>query len=114
MRNIYIVNATQVVTSDSHPEGMYSVVSGYPKTYDSRNYDATEENPDGDPEKALNAARSEYHSRLSAMYVSSPTRVMWTVTLESANGRIIMIESFGRFPDMTPIPPNVVEEDVTE
>ena len=28
MRNIFIVNATQVVVSESHPEGMYSVVSG--------------------------------------------------------------------------------------
>lgn len=28
MRNIYIVNATQVVTSESHPEGMYSTISG--------------------------------------------------------------------------------------
>ena len=26
MRNIYIVNATQVVTSESHPEGVYSIV----------------------------------------------------------------------------------------
>ena len=30
MRQIYIVNATQVVTSETHPEGVYSTVSGYP------------------------------------------------------------------------------------
>ena len=29
MRQIYIVNATQVVTSDAHPEGVYSAVPGY-------------------------------------------------------------------------------------
>lgn len=29
LRQIYIVNATQVVTSDSHPEGLFSTVSGY-------------------------------------------------------------------------------------
>lgn len=103
MRQIYIVNATQVVTSESHPEGIYSAMSGYPKTFDSRFYDATAENPNGDEEKALNAAKSEYFSRLSAMYVGSPTRVMAVVTLERADGRQIMRESIGEFPDMTPV-----------
>jgi len=112
MRQIYIVNATQVVTSESHPEGLYSVMSGYPKTYDSRNYDATEENPNGNEEKALNSAKSEYFSRLSAMYVGSPTRVMATVTLERADGRTIMRECIGAFPDMTPTPePEEVSEE---
>lgn len=110
MRNIFIVNATQVVTSESHPEGLYSVMSGYPKTYDSRNYDATEGNPNGNEEKALNSAKSEYFSRLSAMYVGSPTRVMATVTLERADGRTIMRECIGAFPDMTPEPTSEPEE----
>ena len=103
MRNIFIVNATQVVTSDSHPEGLYSVVSGYPKTYDSRNYSATEANPNGDTDKALMAAKSEYFDRLSKFYVGSETRVMASVTLSMANGRTIMTESIGDFPDVTPI-----------
>lgn len=113
MRQIYIVNASQVVTSESHPEGIYSVMSGYPKTFDSRSYDATEENPNGNEEKALNSAKSEYFSRLSAMYVGSPTRVMATVTLERADGRTIMRECIGAFPDMTPEPtePEEVSED---
>ena len=109
-RNIFIVNATQVVTSESHPEGLFSVVSGYPKTFDSRNYNATEENPNGDEEKALRMAKSEYLSRLSANYASD-SRAMSTVTLTMANGRTIMSESIGAFPDMTPIPePEEVEE----
>ena len=102
MRQIYIVNATQVVTSETHPEGLYSVMSGYPKTYDSRSYDATEENPNGNEEKALNSAKSEYFSRLSAMYVGSPTKVMATVTLERADGRQIMRECIGSFPTTEP------------
>lgn len=102
MRNIYIVNATQVVTSDTHPEGSYSVVQNYPKTFDSRNYEATEQNPNGNEEKALAAAKSEYFSRLSANYTGSDTRVMWAVTLTRADGRTIMAESWGAFPDMTP------------
>lgn len=102
MRNIFIVNATQVVTSDSHPEGLFSTVSGYPKTFDSRNYNATEDNPNGDSDKALAAAKSEYYSRLSANYSGSATRVMATVTLETAQGRTVISESIGAFPDMTP------------
>ena len=115
MRNIYIVNATQVVTSESHPEGLFSVATGFPKTYDSRNYDATAENPNGNEEKALNSAKSEYFSRLSAMYVGSATRVMATVTLGRADGRQIMRESIGQFPDMTPTPEPIPEpEEVSE
>ena len=107
-RQIFIVNATQVVVSDNHPEGLFSVVSGYPKTFDSRNYNATEDNPNGDEEKTLRMAKSEYLSRLSANYASD-NRAMSTVTLTMANGRTIMSESIGVFPDMTPAP-EVVEE----
>ena len=102
MRNIFIVNATQVVTSESHPEGLFSVVPSYPKTFDSRNYNATEENPNGDEERALQVAKAEYFSRLSAMYASN-NRAMAVVTLERADGRQIMRESIGAFPDMTPV-----------
>ena len=111
MRNIYIVNATQVVTSDSHPEGLFSVVTGYPKTYDSRSYNATEANPNGDTDAALRAAKSEYFSRLSANYAGSANRVMAIVTLEQADGRQIMRESIGNFPDMTPQPEPPVNEE---
>lgn len=101
MRNIFIVNATQVVTSDAHPEGVYSVVSGYPKTFDSRNYNATEENPDGDVNKALRVAKSDYCSQQSA-FLASDSRAMWTVTLGMADGRQMMSDCFGEFPDVTP------------
>lgn len=104
MRNVFVVNATQVVTSDNHPEGLFSMMSGYPKTYDSRNYNSTEENPNGDEGAALNAAKSEYFSRLSSIYIGSPTRVMATVTLSRADGKLVMRETIGAFPDMTPQP----------
>lgn len=105
MRNIFIVNATQVVVSEQNPQGAYSTVSGYPKTYDSRNYNATEQNPNGDSDAALRAAKSEYFSRLSAFYAGSATRVMATVTLETARGQMVMNECIGQFPDMTPPEP---------
>ena len=111
MRQIFVVNATQVVTSDSHPEGLYSVISGYPKTYDSRNYPAPDGNPNGNEEKALNMARGEYLNRLAAIITAdNPTRVMATVTLTRADGRTIMSESIGAFPDMTPVTEEAAEE----
>ena len=114
MRNIYIVNATQVVTSESHPEGLYSVVSGYPKTFDSRSYNATEANPNGDSDAALRAAKSEYFSRLSANYSGSASRVMATVTLETDRGQTVMWDYIGAFPDMTPPEPEPEPESEEE
>ena len=108
MRNIFIVNATQVVVSESHPEGVYSVVSGYPKTFDSRNYYATEQDPNGNEEKALRVAKADYLERLAAFYAAD-NRAMWTVTLERADGRMIMSDTYGAFPVMTP-----PEEEETE
>lgn len=101
MRNIYIVNATQVVVSTTHPEGAYSVVSGYPKTFDSRNYGATAENPDGDVDKALRIAKSDYCAQQAA-FLASDARAMWTVTLTMADGRQIASECFGEFPQIAP------------
>ena len=115
MRTIYIVNATQVVVSESNPQGVYSVVSGYPKTYDSRNYNATAENPNGDEEKAFRMARAEYLSRVAAILAAdNPNRVMATVTLERADGRQILHECMGAFPDMTPMPEPEPEPEVEE
>ena len=101
MREIYIVNATQIVTSESHPEGAFSVAPGYPKTFDSRNYNATAENPDGDASKAMRVAKSDYCAQQAA-FLASDARAMWTVTLTMANGRQLASECFGAFPDVTP------------
>ena len=109
MRNIYIVNATQAVTSESHPEGLFSTVSGYPKTFDSRSYPAADGNPNGDSDAALRAAKAEYYARLSAIYAGSATRVMAAITLEQADGRTILRDSLGSMPDMTPHEPTPEE-----
>lgn len=109
MRNIFTVNAIQVVVSESHPEGLFSVVPDYPKSYDSRNYNATEANPNGDETRALEVAQAEFYSRVSA-FLTANNRAMWTVTLTRADGRQIMRESRGAFPDMTPAPEPEPEE----
>lgn len=105
MRQIYIVNATQVVTSENHPEGLFSTVSGYPKTFDSRAYAAPDGNPNGDAEKAYRMAEGEYLSRVSAILTAdNPTRAMATVTLERADGRMMQYRCIGAMPDMSPAP----------
>lgn len=112
MRQIYIVNATQVVTSAAHPEGVYSTLDGFPKTFDSRNYGATTENPNGDPERAYQVAEAEFHAQW-AEFLRSTTRAMWAVTFERADGRQISQASKpnGAFPDMTPQPEPEPESD---
>lgn len=111
-RQIYIVNAMQVVVSETHPEGMYSIIPNYPRLFDSRSYPSADGNPNGDEEKALNMAKSAYLAQLSTNYANSnPTRVMMVVTLERADGRQILRECIGAFPDMTPEPTPEPEEE---
>ena len=92
MRQIYIVNATQVVVSEAHPEGLFSVVQGYPKTFDSLSY--------ADTDAALRAAKSAYYDRLSANYAAT-NRAMTTLTLMQSDGRTILRDSEGGFPEPT-------------
>lgn len=93
-RNIVIVNATQVVTSDSNPNGIFSVVSGFPKVFDS--------GADGDIEQNMKAAKSAYFAQLSANYGNTnPNRIMMTVTLSTAQGQQILSQCIGGFlPDI--------------
>ena len=114
MRNIFIVNATQVVVSQNHPEGVYSVIDGYPARYDSRNYGATEENPNGSEELALIVAKADFADRVKQLSLAG-NRAMWSVTLTTASGRQVMHDSRGAFPDMTPVPePEPEPEEVLE
>ena len=99
-RNIVIVNATQIVTSDSNPYGIFSVMSGFPKVFDS--------GVDGDIEQNMKNAKSAYYDQLSKNYANTnPNRVMTTVTLTMASGQQILSESIGSIP--TPEPEELVE-----
>ena len=90
-RAIAIVNATQVITSESNPQGLFSVVSGFPKVFDS--------GVGGNIEANMKAAKSAYFAQLSANYGNTnPARIMMTVTLEMANGEQILRESIGGLP----------------
>lgn len=113
MRNIFTVNATQAVVSESHPEGVYSVLPDYPKRYDSRNYEATESNPNGNEGLALIVAKADFADVVKQLSLAH-NRAAWCVTLERADGRQIMRETYGGFPDMTPAPEPEPEESPTE
>ena len=90
-RSIIIVNATQVVTSQVNPQGILSVVSGYPKTFDSNSYD-------GDIELTMKKAKADYYNRLGIMYDdTNNARIIKTVTLENVKGETILHESIGGF-----------------
>ena len=79
MRNIYVTNAIQVVVSENHPEGVYSTVNGYPITRDSRDYEATEQNPNGNEELALIVAQADYADAVKNLSISH-NRAGWAVT----------------------------------
>ena len=109
IRQIYIVTATQVVASDSNPQGVYSNIAGYPITRDSRDYEATAENPNGNAELALIVAQADYADAVKALSIAH-NRAGWAVTLERWDGVQLARKSFGAFPDMTPAPKPTPEE----
>ena len=112
LRNIYTTIATQVVVSDSHPEGVLSDISGYPITRDSRSYNATEANPNGDTDIALIVAQADYADAVKALATANnPNRTMWTVTLKQANGVQLARKTWGAMPDMTPPAPEPEPEE---
>lgn len=106
MRNIYIVYATQVVVSENNPQGVLSNVANYPMSFDSRNFKATEQNPNGDDEVALLAAQAEYSAEIVRLTMAdNPNRVAWTVSINRASdGKQIYLKSWGAFPFIAPTP----------
>lgn len=87
-REIYEVYAKIVDAT-----GAYNTLSGYPKTFDSRNYD-------NDINKTLLRAQGEYHDTLGAMY-RRDDRQMQMVMLLSADGAVIESACIGSIADIT-------------
>lgn len=111
-REIYKVFATQIVVSQSNPQGVLSDISGYPKPFDSRSYKATEQNPNGEPEIALLAAQAEFKTEALALTMAdAPTRVGWVVSIiRTSDGKEIDRKPWGGYPDMAPPEPEQNEE----
>lgn len=86
-RNIFIVDA-QIVDST----GAFNKLSGYPKTFDSRNYD-------NDIDKAQNRALGEYHEVLGAFY-KRDDRQLQTAICMTASGFVLASQSIGQIADV--------------
>ena len=116
MRNIFTVNATQVVVSENNPQGVLSNVTNYPMPFDSRSYRATAENPNGDESIALLAAQAEFSAEIVRLATAdNPNRVAWTVSINRASdGKQLYLKSWGAFPDMTPPEPEPEGEEEPE
>ena len=97
-RNIFVVNAMVVDAN-----GTFNVVSGYPKAFDSRNYN-------NDIDKALQRARGEYHDAIGAM-CKRDDRQLQAVTLTGADGfQIEPPVCIGRIADIPDTEPEVEPE----
>ena len=111
-REIYKVYATQIVISESNPQGVLSDIPNYPKPFDSRNYKASAENPNGSSDIALLAAQADFKTEALALSTAdSPNRVGWCVSIiRTSDGERIARKAWGGYPDMTHAPEPEPEE----
>ena len=109
MRIVYEVGFKQCVTSENHPEGLWSDKTGYPKSYDSKDLD-------NNTERTFEVAEAEYRSCESTMLLdTNPNRVMQVITLVRSDGKMIYNRKKGDFPEIAPEPePEPNEEEVEE
>jgi hypothetical protein len=89
-RQIFIVEASLV-----NAQGVYSMLTGFPKRFDSESYD-------GDIDKAERRAKAAYHTALGDMYAVDD-RMMQTALVMTADGFQIAKETIGKV-QPTPAP----------
>lgn len=82
-REIYEVTA-KVVDAN----GTYNTLSGYPKSFDSRNYN-------NDVDKAERRANGEYHSVLGTMYTRDDRQLQLAMITRISDGVQIAVERVG-------------------
>lgn len=100
-RNIFEVYA-KIIDAN----GAYNTLSGYPKIFDSRNYN-------NDIEKTLKRARGEFYDVVSTM-CKRDDRQLQTVILMTATGHVIECQSLGSIqPDPEPEQEEVNENEST-
>lgn len=68
--------------------GTYNTLSGYPKVFDSRNYN-------NDPAKARLRAYGEYHSCLGTMYPRDDRQAQFAMILDASSGQQIEVAFMG-------------------
>lgn len=97
-RNIYEVYA-KIVDAN----GSYNTLSGYPKVFDSRNYN-------NDIDKTVARAKAEWHETFGAL-LKRDDRQLQTVILMSADGFVIENASIGKIADLPDPEPEPEEEE---
>ena len=84
-REIYLVIASVV---DSN--GTFTIMSGYPKSYDSKNYG-------GDLAKTRMRAEGDWHETIGAMCKREDRQVQTVVLVRISDGSVILSQSIGAF-----------------
>ena len=87
-RRIYEVYA-KVVDSN----GSYNTLSGYPKAFDSKNYN-------NDVEKARNRAYGEYHATLGTMYTRDDRQLQIAMIIYANTGMQIEMAKVGEMAEL--------------
>ena len=87
-REIYEVTA-KVVDAN----GTFNTLTGYPKVYDSRNYD-------NDLAKTLQRARGGWHEALDAMSKIDTRQVQFATIIRVSDGVQIALEKIGALADL--------------
>lgn len=82
-RNIFLVYAAIVDAN-----GTFNTLSGYPKTFDSKNYS-------GDIDKARQRAYGEYHEVLGAMYKRDDRQEQIAMIIDVSTGVQIEVSRIG-------------------
>ena len=73
--------------------GTYNTLSGYPKTFDSRNYE-------NDVKKTEKRALGEYHSVLGTMYVRDDRLEQLAYIIRISDGIMLACERVGAMPEV--------------
>ena len=73
--------------------GSYSTLSGYPKTFDSKNYD-------NDVAKAQQRAFGEFHACLGEMCKRDDRQVQIVMIFRASDGLVIAKEAIGRLAEV--------------
>ena len=73
--------------------GSYNTLSGYPKVFDSKNYD-------NDTEKARNRAYGEYHAALGAMYPRDDRQLQIAMLIHANSGLQIEMARVGEIAEL--------------
>lgn len=73
--------------------GSYNTLTGYPKVFDSRNYN-------NDITKTYNRARSEFCTALSGMYTADTRQAQFAMILDASTGNQLDMEYIGELAEL--------------